>query len=225
MPAGLPSIDVLGGLDEAESEVDTLEAETDDGSIVIEETDASLEDIVGGVELPSVDDIVGAGDEISTIEEPPHEVEYEAPPAVAGSALEEPGSPFDDVAPPGAVSEELFDMPPAPSWGEIAETCMTLGHARGAMLIDPAGQVFATRGQWPDPGANAIATKLVAMMEKTLKDAPTRSVSAPLGGLHLTAWRVPLAEGLVTAAFIADAPLRAELRVPIDAQILAGEGL
>ena len=62
------------------------------------------------------------------------------------------------------------------------------------------------------------------MMERTLKDAPTRSVSAPVGGQHLTAWRVPLAEGLVTAAFIADPPLRSEVRSAIDAEIHRGAG-
>jgi hypothetical protein len=219
----LPSIDALG-LEEAPEEGEPIQAEADDGSIVIEDTDTSIEDIVGSAELPSVEDIVGDG-EPTSVEDPLQEAGYDAPPAAASLLEATTASPFDDVPTPDAVSEELFDMPPPPSWGDIAETCMTLGHARGAMLIDPAGQVFATRGQWPDPGANAIATKLVAMMEKTLKDAPTRSVSAPLGGLHLTAWRVPLAEGLVTAAFIADAPLRAELRAPIDAQILGGEGL
>jgi hypothetical protein len=92
------------------------------------------------------------------------------------------------------------------------------------MIIDPAGQVFAARGEWPEPGPDAIAGRLVAMMERTLKDAPTRSVSAPVGGQHLTAWRVPLAEGLVTAAFIADTPLRSDVRSAIDAEILRGAG-
>ena len=97
-----------------------------------------------------------------------------------------------------------------------------IAHARGAMLIDPAGQVLASNGFWPEPGPEPIATKLVAMMEKTLKDAPTRSVSAPVGAMHLTAWRVPLAEGLITVAFLGDTPLRAEARTPVDAEILRG---
>ena len=92
------------------------------------------------------------------------------------------------------------------------------------MLVDPAGQVFAARGDWPPPGPDAIAGKLVTMMAKTLKDAPTRSISAPLMGMHLTAWRVPLSEGLVTAAFIGAAPVRAEARPAIDAEILSGVG-
>jgi hypothetical protein len=104
------------------------------------------------------------------------------------------------------------------------EGCLSLAQAAGAMLVDPAGQVFATRGNWPAPGPGAIAGKLVAMMAKTLKDAPTRSISAPLMGMHLTAWRVPLSEGLVTAAFIGPAPVRAEARPAIDAEIHRGAG-
>ena len=149
--------------------------------------------------------------------------------------FEEPlgGDDFEPPSPPGAVepvpalgaAEELFDEPaPPPSWDDVVETCREIAGASGAMIIDPAGQVFAARGEWPDPGPDAIAGRLVAMMERTLKDAPTRSVSAPVGGQHLTAWRVPLTEGLVTAAFIADKPLRSEVRTAIDAEIHRGAG-
>jgi hypothetical protein len=90
--------------------------------------------------------------------------------------------------------------------------------------VDPAGQVFAAHGAWPEPGADPIAAKLVSMMDRTLKDAPTRSVSAPLAGQQLTAWRVPLSEGLVTVAFIARSAVRADLRPAIDAEIRRGAG-
>ncbi len=124
-----------------------------------------------------------------------------------------------------AEEEEIFDDTPAPpSWDDVVENCRGIAGATGAMIIDPAGQVFAARGDWPDPGPDAIAGRLVVMMERTLKDAPTRSVSAPVGGQHLTAWRVPIAEGLLTAAFIADAPLRSEVRTAIDAEIHRGAG-
>jgi hypothetical protein len=61
-------------------------------------------------------------------------------------------------------------------------------------------------------------------MDRTLKDAPTRSISAPLMGKQLTAWRVALADGLVTAAFIGDSAVRAETRPAIDAEIRRGAG-
>jgi hypothetical protein len=129
-----------------------------------------------------------------------------------------PSSPLDlefDEAP----AEEVVDVSAPSSWDDVALACLDLSQARGAMLVDPAGQVVAARGDWPEPGPDAIAAKLVATMERTLKDSPTRSISAPLMGKHLTAWRVPLPAGLVTAAFIGDSPVRAEARPAIDAEI------
>jgi hypothetical protein len=175
---------------------------------------------------------------------PPHEVEVEveeagvSPEEMVGSA---DGLPFDalpepepDAAEPSPFDVELdesdtspegdFGAPAPPSWDDIVETCLGLAQASGAMLVDPSGQVFAARGEWPDPGPEAIAAKLVSTMARTLRDAPTRSISAPLMGRHLTAWRVPLTEGLVTAAFIGDAPVRAEARPGIDTEIHRGAG-
>jgi len=140
---------------------------------------------------------------------------------VGESVVEAEASPFgDDLLDAAPAAEE----PAPPSWDDIVETCRETARAAGAMLVDPAGQVFSARGDWPAPGPDAIAGKLVAMMAKTLKDAPTRSISAPLAGMHLTAWRVPLREGLVTVAFIGAAPVRAEARPAIDAEILSGIG-
>jgi hypothetical protein len=140
---------------------------------------------------------------------------YELPAAMPSQAIEEPGPP---------PEEELFDTSPAPSWGEIAETCMAFAHARGALLADQTGQLVAVRGEWPEPGPEAIASRLVAMMERTLRDAPTRSVSAPVGPQHLTAWRVSVGDRLLTAAFLADSPVRADVRPSIDAEIQSGTG-
>jgi len=181
--------------------------------------------------------------------EPSFEVEVDEPPAPPAPEPELPGvdvdepplspeemvgeaqdSPLDTLTDPGdsPFGDELLDAPavaeePAPpSWDEIAEACLGLAQAGGAMLADPSGRVFAATGDWPAPGPEAIAAKLVAMMAKTLRDAPTRSISAPLMGMHLTAWRVPRGEGLVTAAFIGRAPVRADARPAIDAEILKG---
>lgn len=155
-----------------------------------------------------------------------------SPEELVGGAEAVDASPFDQLAEAerSPFDDSLLDDGPAaeesagPSWDEIVETCRLLGQANGAMLVDPAGQVFAARGDWPTPGPNAIATKLVAMMEKTLKDAPTRSISAPLMGLHLTAWRVQLSEGLITVAFIARTPVKTEARPGIDSEIHRGTG-
>jgi len=187
---------------------------------------ALLEDFAGSAEP----DPFGAGEQQLEPEMP-----HAPAPSLSHEAMVEEenvveASPFDQFAPPEAspFAEELLDvphvaeMPSPPSWDEIVQTCMGLARAAGAMLVGPSGQVFAARGDWPAPGPDVIATKLVSMMAKTLKDAPTRSISAPLMGMHLTAWRVPLNEGLVTAAFIGAAPIRAEVRPAVDKEIRAG---
>ncbi len=109
-------------------------------------------------------------------------------------------------------------------WDDVADSCLALAPAVGAMLVDPKGQVLTSRGDWPEPGPEAIAGRLVSMMEKKLRDAPTRSVSAPLAGQHLTAWRVPAHEGYLTIVFMADAPLKADIRPAIDTAIQAAGG-
>ncbi len=178
------------------------------------------QELAGEGSLPPVDveeggispeEMVGAP-EPSPFEELPEESRYGGP------------SPFDGEPGEGEAPIEQVYESPAPSWDEIVDACLAMAQATGAMLVDPAGQVFAARGEWPDPGPDAIASKLVSTMERTLKDAPTRSISAPLHGQHLTAWRVPIAEGLLTAAFIGEAPVRAEARPAIDSEILRGAG-
>jgi hypothetical protein len=134
-------------------------------------------------------------------------------------------SPFDEeLDDAGGLVEEEDEAQAPPSWDDLVQSCLAHAHAQAAMLVDPAGQVLAAHGDWPDPGPDAIAAKLVATMDRTLRDAPTRSISAPLKGKHLTAWRVLLAEGLVTAAFIGDAPVRADARPAIDDEIHRGVG-
>jgi hypothetical protein len=159
------------------------------------------------------------GDMIGSAEASPLEATPEP------EAYEAPSSPFEvDLDESEPTVEAGYEAPAPPSWDAIVDACLGLAQASGAMLIDPSGQVFAARGEWPAPGPEAIAAKLVATMNRTLRDAPTRSISAPLVGKHLTAWRVSLAEGLVTAAFIGAAPIRAETRPAIDAEIHRGAG-
>jgi hypothetical protein len=166
--------------------------------------------------------------------EPEQEFELEddgAPPAAEPPELDFDEEPIGEEADSSAQSEPELEMvtdfedekPPAPpSWSEILQDCLFLARAKGALLIDADGNVTASCGDWPAPGANAISVRLVPAMEKALKNAPTRSVSVPLGAQHLTAWRVPLAFGLVTVGFVADAPLKPEVRPTIDAELKRG---
>jgi hypothetical protein len=131
---------------------------------------------------------------------------------------EAPALDVDSETGPGPTAEDLVEVV-GPSWDDVADSCLGLAHARGAMLVDGAGRVLAARGDWPNPGPEAIAGRLVPMMERALRDAPSRSVSAPLAGQHLTAWRVPVGEAVLTAVFMGDAPLRADVRPAIDQEI------
>jgi len=174
-----------------------------------------------------VDDVLDA---LASV--PPPDVDAVPAPARGGVDVsvevedDEPGAAA--APPPGAPEtppeEELFDTPSPPSWEQVAENCMRVAGAHGAMLVDPRGQVFAARGDWPDPGPDAIAGRLVAMMDRALRDAPTRSVSAPVAGMHLTAWRIPTPGGLITTALVADEPVRAELRHVVDTEIHRAAG-
>ena len=167
-------------------------------------------------------------------EEPESDIELEPdtraeePPAPAPS--EPPELEFPEAAAPPRAEPELElvadfeeEKPAPPSWSEILQDCLFLARSRGALLISPAGQVAASCGEWPPPGVEAIAARLVPAMEKALKNAPARSVSVPLGGQHLTAWRVPLSRGLITVGFVAEAPLKPEVRPTIDAELKRGD--
>lgn len=224
------------GIEEDQPPSWDVQVETSEAEDAGHENTLSADEILGGGDESALDDAGQRPVEPAVPEPPPFDIDVDGvpeplpPPAPDEAPLD--ASPFDEVdidapepGPPEAGPEDLVDAaPPPPSWDQIIHSCLAQSQARGAMLVDPTGQVFAFEGEWPRPGAEAIAAKLVAMLDRTLRDAPTRSVSAPLAGLHLTAWRVPLAEGLVTVAFIADAPLRAELRPAIDAEIGRGGG-
>ncbi len=166
--------------------------------------------------------------------EPESEIELEPGMGAEEPPVPAPSGPSElDFAEPaaGAKSEPELELvadfdeekPAPPSWSEILQDCLFLARSRGALLISPAGQVAASCGDWPPPGVEAIAARLVPAMEKALKNAPARSVSVPLGGQHLTAWRVPLSRGLVTVGFVADAPLKPEVRPTIDAELKRGD--
>jgi hypothetical protein len=217
----------------------------------LHEESAAADSEIHAVLHPPVVDVAPPPPLVDTPPEPKHNVEVEAPPAppspapsvVAAPPLPEPPRPVAAEPPPAPapaeeveeIEEDLEPHEPIASleaavaapitWPEVVAGCLALAEAKGALVINPAGRVVAVAGDWPAPGAEAIAARLVPAMDKALKDAPTRSVSVPLGGLHLTAWRAPLAQGLVTVGFVADAPLRPDLRPAIDAAVKKGPEL
>ena len=192
----------------------------------------------GSNEQPS-EDTAGGDDALADLAAPPS-------PGLEGLAPPEFGVSPEDLLPeqptppgwsdPSALEAELMGsevelvakaeapVEATSPWDDVADSCLALAPALGAMLVDPTGQVLTSRGDWPEPGPEAIAGRLASMMDKKLRDAPTRSVSAPLAGQHLTAWRVPAGEGYLTIVFMADAPLKADIRPAIDTAIQAAGG-
>jgi hypothetical protein len=222
-PVGEPStpdgvLDTLADFGEPAAAAETREPD-----------DLGLPDVDVEVTGVSPEEMIGLA-EPEAPPEPEPETEAEAAPALEDLGEPEPPappSPFEiDLDDEGvsAAEDDLVGGAAVPSWDDIADSCLELSQAGATMIVDPAGQVFAARGEWPAPGPEAIAVRLVATMSRTLKDAPTRSISAPLGARYLTAWRVPLTEGLVTVAFLSDAPVRAETRPTIDTEIHRGAG-
>ncbi|HUL80027.1 MAG TPA: hypothetical protein VL691_22370 [Vicinamibacteria bacterium] len=195
------SFDPLAGIAGPNGLAGTLRPDEDDlPDVEVESSAPSPQEMVGAVEPgPGLEDLA----------EP-----YAAPP---------PSSPF-EVDLDGPSAPDVVGASALPSWDDVVAKCLVLSQSRAVMLVDPAGQVFAAHGDWPAPGPDAIAAKLVSTMDRTLKDAPTRSIQAPLAGRHLTAWRVPLVEGLVTVAFLGDAPVRTETRPAVDSEIHRGAG-
>jgi hypothetical protein len=152
------------------------------------------------------------------------ETEAEAGPEPAAAADME----IDFEAAARAAAEAVPDVEaeveaePPPTWADILQDCLYLARASGALLIDAQGEVAASSGEWPAPGVEHIAARLVPAMDKALKQAPHRSVSVPIGNLHLTAWRVHGSDTMVTVGFVAEAPLKAEVRPAIDAEVRRG---
>jgi hypothetical protein len=220
---GPPSWDALAPPPRSQEPEDALEALTDPGegaASPLEIPDAPAIEI----EEPPVEDAAAstrAAAELEALAPPP---EADADPFAGAPGGDIPFDVPDALSPDQLVEEELVASPPPPSWDDITQQCMSLAHAKGALLADNDGKLISVAGEWPDPGPEAIASRLVAMMERTLRDAPTRSVSAPVGHQHLTAWRVPVGERLVTTAFLAEVPVRADHRPPIDAAIQGGAG-
>ena len=174
------------------------------GDLGSAESADALEDLAPPPGAESPEDLVGAAPAPEWNEDTPFEVEIET---------EEPERAPDDLV-----------ATPTPSWDDVADSCLALAQAHGTMFVDHSGQVITARGEWPEPGPEAIGGRLVSMMERTLQDAPTRSVSAPLAGQHLTAWRVPAMEGFLTVVFMGDVPLGVDVRPSVDAEIAQALG-
>ncbi len=223
-PTGLESPELEAPLDEelpVEPQLEELDLPAGDSSAA-DAWDPAPDDALSELAAPVEPSLEGLGPPDAPYAPPGEAVSPED--LLGGDPVSEPEPPLDFGAP--ALGEDEAERAPddlvaspGPSWDDVADACLALAQSHGAMLVDPSGQVLTARGDWPEPGPDAIAGRLVSMMERTLQEAPTRSVSAPIGGQHLTAWRIPASEGYLTVVFMGDAPLSADERPAIDDHI------
>ena len=163
--------------------------------------------------------------------EPDPEIELEpgattSPPGsdAAASRVDEPTDSRFRARPRARQDFEEEKSPPRPSWADILQDCLFLARGQGrACSSTPRARSAPSAANWPSPGVEAIAVRLVPAMDKALKAAPTRSVSVPLGSPapHRVAGPA-VASGLVTVGFVAEAPLKPEVRPTIDAELKRG---
>lgn len=115
-----------------------------------------------------------------------------------------------------ALVDGLVQRPPKP-WSTVLQSAMFLGQSVGALLADAGGKLVASTGQWPTGKVEAIAARLLPMLEKARRFQPEDPpATIRLGSQVITAWRLQAEGQLLTAAFLAETPLPADLRPGID---------
>ena len=137
-----------------------------------------------------------------------------------GGAGRRPASPF-EVEPTNRVGGGSRTGPAVAD--DIVETA-SVSRRREARCCRPVRPGSRGRAGWPSPAGRDRGEAPCPRWRGRSRDAPRARSPRPYGEGHLTAWRVPLAEGLVTAAFIGDAPRRSEARPAIETEIHRGAG-
>jgi hypothetical protein len=178
----------------------------DSGTAIEEEQEREEEEIAA----PNLD----AGDD-EAVEEPP------PPPAVE---LEEENL--------GVLPEDAEEPPagePPPSWAQILDDCLYLARARSALVMDRGGRVVEARGEWPKNTLEKIAVRLKSAIDKAVASATDGDtpllVELQLGAFWLTGIRVMNGDSPAIAGFLAQAPLRAEVRPALEGELSRGQPL
>jgi hypothetical protein len=176
----------------------------------------------------------------AAVEEPEREEEEIAAPSLDAVDEEEEAP---DEAPPSppaveieeenlgvlAEDEEAPAGEPPPSWAQILDDCLYLARARSALVMDRGGRVVEARGEWPKNTLEKIAVRLKSAIEKAV--ASSTDAEAPLlvelqlGAFWLTGIRVVIGDSPAVAGFLAQAPLRAEVRPALEGELSRGQPL
>lgn len=161
--------------------------------------------------------------------------DLEPSPSEAPALEEAPAEPsleFDEdiadvaAAAVGAVEEPVADAEPAPpTWAEILDDAIYLAHARCALVMDGAGQVYDSRGDWPKNTLDKVAARLLRGIEQAPAPASpdaTQLIEIQLGSFFLTGLRAVLQGSPVVVGFLSQAPVKREARPGLDAEIKRG---
>jgi hypothetical protein len=129
----------------------------------------------------------------------------------------------------GVLPDEEEAAEPPPSWGQILDDCLYLARARSALVMDRGGRVVEARGEWPKNTLEKIAVRLKSAIDKSVATATGTETSLlvelQLGAFWLTGMRVMVGDSPVLAGFLAQAPLRAEVRPALEDELLRGQPL
>ena len=129
-----------------------------------------------------------------------------------------------------AEDEALLAEPapaPAPTWAEILDDAIYLAHARCALVMDSAGQIRESRGDWPKNTLDKVAARLLRGMEQTPATSPdaTQIIEIQLGSFWLTGVKVILGDSPAIVGFLSPAPVKREVRPGIEAEAKRGTPL
>jgi hypothetical protein len=135
----------------------------------------------------------------------------------------------DDIAEVAAaavgIEEEPTSAEPGPTWADILDDAIYLAHARCALVMNGAGQIHESRGDWPKNTLEKVAARLL----KGIEQAPplsnpeaTHFIEIQLGSFWLTGLRVSLAGHQVIVGFLSQAPIKKEARAGVEAEVKRG---
>lgn len=115
----------------------------------------------------------------------------------------------------------------APTWAEILDDAIYLAHARCALVMDGAGQIRESRGDWPKNTLDKVAARLLRGIEQTPAASPeaTQIIEIQLGSFWLTGVKVILGGNPAIVGFLSPAPIKREVRPGIEAEAKRGTPL
>jgi hypothetical protein len=159
-------------------------------------------------------------------------LEEEAPAEPAEPLLREASIDFEeDIAQVAAAAvaeaEAAAPAEPAPTWAEILDDAIYLAHARCALVMDGAGAVHESRGDWPKGTLEKVAARLLRGIQQAPASSPDASqlVEIQLGSFFLTGLKVVLAGRPAIVGFLSQAPIKRDVRPGLEAEIKRGTPL